>query len=61
MYVYAHSCTSCTGVDFRLSSTSMYTVSEDDNFAELTIIKIPASTTENATVMFSTLDGTAQG
>lgn len=42
-------------------SLSAYTVSEDDGFVELVIIKIPASISENVTLTFSTSDGTAQG
>ena len=41
-------------------NSSVYTVSEDDGFVELTIIKT-APTTENVTVLFLTSDGTARG
>ena len=41
-------------------NSSVYTVSEDDGFVDLTIVK-NASTTENITVLFFTSNGTAQG
>ena len=50
-------------IDIRFNS-SIYTVSEDDSFVDLTIIKNISdaeTTTENITVHFSTSDRTAKG
>ena len=55
-----------SSIDFNIGFTSsIYTVSEDNSFVDLTIVKTPISdaisTTENITVLFNTKDGTAQG
>ena len=54
--------------DFNIDFASrIYTVSEDDDFVDLTIIKTPiingstVSITENVTVYFYTYDGSAKG
>ena len=54
-------------LDFNIGFTSrVYTVSEDDNFIDLAIIKTPvndvvSTTGNNITIFFYTEDGTAQG
>ena len=54
-------------LDFNIGFTSrVYTVSEDDDFIDLAIVKTPVSdvvptTGNNITIFFYTEDGTAQG
>ena len=53
-------------LDFNIGFTSrVYTVSEDDDFIDLAIVKTPVNdvptTGNNVTIFFYTEDGTAQG